>query len=140
MDDRRTDDHKIDSAYALAILFTLGYFALLAALMFTPIPGQNKELMLTLAGILSGAMLGIIKHYYDGSKAAEQVQAANIARSVKSEAVIQDIATAAAPVAAAAVAAATGAPPPPAPAGSIKAENVNVETQSTVVTEKEKTP
>ena len=57
----------------------------------------NREILLTLAGIMSAAQLGIIKYYYDGSKSADKVQSANIARSMKSEAVVQDIAKAAAP-------------------------------------------
>jgi hypothetical protein len=92
MDERRTD--QVDGAYALAILYTLGYFLFLGALMFVPIPDQNKELMLTLAGILSAAQLGIIKYFYDGSKSADKVQTANIARSMKSESVLQSIAAA----------------------------------------------
>lgn len=119
MDERRSD--QADGAYFLAILYTLGYFAFLGGLMFVPIPDQNKELMLTLAGILSAAQLGIVKYFYDGSKSADKVQTANIARSVRSEAVVQEIAKGSAPAAAAsaaattnAVAAATGATPPPA--------------------------
>ncbi len=125
MDDRRLID-PAEGAYALAIMFTVGYFAFLWMLMVYPIPDQNKELMLTLAGILSAAMLGIVKYFYDGSKSADKVQSANIARSVKSEAVVQDIAKATA----------TGTLPP-APTAPIVADQVNVETQSTVVTEKE---
>lgn len=108
MDDRRIVDQlttPLDGAYALAILFTIGYFAFLGTLMFVPIPDQNKELMLTLAGILSGAMIGIVKYFYDGSKSADKVQAANIARSVKSESVVQEIAKTAPVATAAAVAA-----------------------------------
>ncbi len=101
MEERRADDHQADGAYALAIFYTIGYFAFLGVLMFVPIPDQNKELMLTLAGILSAAQLGIIKYFYDGSKSADKVQSANIARSIKSEAVVQDIAKAAPTVAAA---------------------------------------
>lgn len=102
--DRRASNNAADGAYALAILYTLGYFGFLGLLMFVSIPDQNKELMLTLAGILSAAEIGIIKYFYDGSRGADKVQAANVVRSMKSESVLQDIAKAA-PAAVAAVAA-----------------------------------
>jgi hypothetical protein len=89
-EERRTD--QVEGAYALAILYTLGYLAMMGALMVVTIPTENREILLTLAGIMSAAQLGIIKYYYDGSKGAEKLQAANIARSVKSEATIQEIA------------------------------------------------
>ena len=110
---RATDKSKVDGAYGLASLYTIGYLGMLFMLMLYPIPEQNKELLLTLAGIMSAAQLGIIKYYYDGSRGADQVQQANIARSVRSEAVVQDIAKAAPTVAAAVVAAATQPPSPP---------------------------
>lgn len=132
MDDRRLTD-PADGAYALAIMFTVGYFAFLWMLMVYPIPDQNKELMLTLAGILSAAMLGIVKYFYDGSKSSDKVQTANIARSVKSESVVQSIAQSAAPVAAAAVAAAAGAPTPPAPTAPIVADAVKIDAQNVTV-------
>ncbi len=113
MEERRvTDNAKVDGAYGLAILYTIGYLALMGSLLLHEIPASNKELLLTLAGIMSAAQLGIIKYYYDGSKGADKVQAANIARSVKSEAVVQEIAKAAPVTAAAVVAAAAGAPTP----------------------------
>ncbi len=115
IEERRADDHKVDGAYALAILYTIGYLAMMFALMLLEIPVSNREVLLTLVGIMSAAQLGIIKYYYDGSKGADQVQQANIARSVRSEAVVQELAKAAPVTAAAAVAAATGAPTPPAP-------------------------
>ena len=110
---RATDKSKVDGAYGLASLYTIGYLGMLFMLMLYPIPEQNKELLLTLAGIMSAAQLGIIKYYYDGSRGADQVQQANIARSVRSESVVQDIAKAAPTVAAAVVAAATQPPSPP---------------------------
>ena len=82
----------VQGAYALAILYTLGYLGMMGALMFHEIPEANRELLLTLAGIMSAAQLGIIKHYYDGSKISETVQAANIAARSRTDAVIQDIA------------------------------------------------
>ena len=88
--DRRAS--TLDGAYALALLYTLGYLAMMLALMFVNIPENNRELLLTLAGIMSAAQLGIIKHYYDGSKIAETAQVANIGRARAADAVIQGIA------------------------------------------------
>lgn len=124
----------IDGAYALAILYTVGFFGLVFALLFVNIPTNNREILLQLIGILSAAQLGIIKYFYDGSKGAEKVQQANIARSMKSEAVVQDIAKTAPITAAAAVAAATGnaAPIIPIPAS---ADVINVAAQTANVTE-----
>ncbi len=111
MEERRIDDHQADGAYALAILYTIGYLTMMGTLMLVTIPTENREILLTLAGIMSAAQLGIIKYYYDGSKSADKVQSANIARSVKSEAVVQEIAKAA-PTGAAVVVAAANSPPP----------------------------
>ncbi len=109
MIERRVSDQIAEGAYILAIIYTLGFLATIGSLMFMEIPSNNRELLISLVGIMSAAQLGIIKHYYDGSKAADAAQAANIARSSRTEAVVQEIAKAAAPTAAAAVAAATGA-------------------------------
>lgn len=105
--ERRTD--SVEGAYLLAILYTVGYLGMMGALMFFNIPENNRELLLTLVGIMSAAQLGIIKYYYDGSKGADKVQAANMARSVKSEAVVQEIAKTAPTATAAAVAATVAA-------------------------------
>jgi hypothetical protein len=104
MEERRFDQ-QLDGAYGLAILYTIGYLMLIGALMLINIPENNRELLISLVSIMSAAQLGIIKYYYDGSKAADRVQNANIARSVRSEAVVQEIAKTAQPSTAAAVAA-----------------------------------
>lgn len=106
-----TDDSKVEGAYALSILFTMGYLGLLGALMFFEIPANNRELFLTLIGVMSAAELGIVKYYFDGSKGAQVAQQASIARSIKNDAIVQDIAKASPATTAAAVAAATGAVP-----------------------------
>lgn len=88
--DRRTC--ATNGAYVLAILYTVGYLAMMGALMFCEIPTSNRELLMTLAGIMSAAQLGIIKYYYDGSQGAQQAQVANIARSAKTDITLQEIA------------------------------------------------
>lgn len=109
MEERRKE--QFEGQYGLAILYTIGYLALMGTLMLHEIPGSNRELLLTLAGIMSAAQLGIIKYYYDGSKGADTAQVANLARSSRTDAVIQEIAKTAP---AAVAAAATGAPISPA--------------------------
>ncbi len=88
---------QIEGAYALAVLYTLGYLLMVGALMFFEIPQNNRELLIGLVGIMSAAQLGIIKHYYDGSKGQETAQIANIARASRTDAAIQDIAKAVTP-------------------------------------------
>lgn len=90
---RSTDQIQENGAYALAILYTLGYLLMMGALMFVTIPTENREILLTLAGIMSAAQLGIIKYYYDGSKSTDKVQQASIARAVRVDARLQDIAS-----------------------------------------------
>ena len=126
--DRRVPP-QISGAYVLAILYTAGFLCMIGLLMFREIPTANRELLLTLAGIMSAAQLGIIKYFYDGSQGADTVQAANIARSVKSEAVVQEIARAAPSV----VTVPAVAPSPPAQ--PIQAENVSVEANTATLTE-----
>ena len=119
---RQTD--RVEGAYFLAMLYTLGYLLIMAMLMFVEIPTSNREILLTLIGIMSAAQLGIIKYYFDGSKGAERAQVANIERATRSEGVIQEIAKSV-PVAAAVAA---NAP--------IRTENVNVDANNATITEK----
>lgn len=88
---------QMQGAYALAVLYTVGYLAMVGALMFFEIPTNNRELLIGLVGIMSAAQLGIIKHYYDGSKGAENAQIANIARASRTDEVLQEIAKTTAP-------------------------------------------
>jgi len=111
MFDRRIDDTKNEGAYALAILYTVGYLGVVGALMFFEIPAGNKDILLSLFGIMSAAQLGIIKFFFDGSRGAQQAQQANIQRSIRSDTIVQDMAKNAPATAAAAVAAATGVEP-----------------------------
>jgi hypothetical protein len=111
--DRRFNFQPIESSYGLATLYTIGFLGLIFSLLHTEIPSGNRELMLTLVGIMSAAQLAIIKFFYDGSRSADKAQQANIARSVKSEATLQEIAKAVPTIAATVPAAppSTGAAP-----------------------------
>ena len=86
------DRRACDGAYALAVIYTIGYLAMVGLLMFYEIPSNNRELLIGLVGIMSAAQLGIIKHYYDGSKGAETAQIANIARAARTDEALQQIA------------------------------------------------
>lgn len=127
---RGVDLGQCEGAYVLAILYTIGYLGMMAALMVIDIPVDNRELMLTLAGIMSAAQLGIIKFYYDGSQASVKAQAANIVRASRNEGALQEIAKAA-PAMAAAV---PGTPIPP------KVDTMTVESQTTNVTTGDQKP
>jgi len=88
--DRR--ERHVDGAYILAILYTIGYLSIMGALLFVEIPNSNREIFLSLIGIMSAAQLGIIKYYYDGTKAAESTQKAGMASRAQADTVIQEIA------------------------------------------------
>ena len=132
-EERRAVD-QVEGAYVLAILYTVGFLGLIFCLLYIEIPTNNRELLLTLIGIMSAAELGIIKFFYDGSQGAQKAQIANISRAVRTDAVIQEIAKAAPVTAAAAVAAATGNPSP-IPAS---VDTVNVKADTANVTEQPK--
>lgn len=75
--DSRTRDFDLDAGrYALAIVYTLGYLAMVGVLMFFDIPTANREPLLVLIGLMSSIQLGIVKYFYDGTKGAERAQSA----------------------------------------------------------------
>lgn len=65
-----------DGAMILAIIYVLGYFAMVGALFFIDIPTNNKELVLTLAGIMSTVQAAILGYYFGASKQSESLQRA----------------------------------------------------------------
>ncbi len=133
-DDRRvTDIFNWDAPYGLAVLYTVGYLGFMFLLMFNDIPPNNREIILTLVGIMSAAEMGIIKFFYDGSKGAERVQAAGIARAARTDTALQEIAKAAPAVASAAVAAATGGAG--AQTAPTQVDTMNVQADTANVTE-----
>lgn len=99
-----------DGAYLLAILYTVGYLAMIAALFFVEMPSSNREAFLALVGIMSAAQLGIIKYYYDGTKAHDTTARAGIAEKARVSETLQEIAKAV-PAALPIVAAAPPQPP-----------------------------
>ena len=52
---------------ALALLTTLGFFALLALMIFHPIPEMSKETLGIMTGTLGTAWVNIISYYFGSS-------------------------------------------------------------------------
>jgi len=127
MEERRAPLPETSAARdGLAIIYTMGYLAMMYILTQAPVPEANEKLLYTLAGIMSSIQLGVIKYYFDGSKGAEAAQQANIARSARTDSVVAGIASQAPAVAAAVVANAVPnatpvTPAPPLPDGTVPA-------------------
>jgi hypothetical protein len=51
----------------LAVIATLGCFAMLYLLIITPIPGENKDIVLTAVGFVFGGLLSGVGGYYFGA-------------------------------------------------------------------------
>lgn len=54
----------------LAMVYTIGYFALLSFACFKGFPQENKEILNALLGILSAAQLQIMNYYFGSSKSS----------------------------------------------------------------------
>lgn len=93
--DRREGDMPLgDTARILAILYTIGFFAMVFTVMWRGIPEGNKDVVLQLIGILSIIQSGIVAFYFGGSKSASDSQRAGQAGRAAADAAIQDIARA----------------------------------------------
>ena len=125
-DDRRSNDIPWgEPARILAILYTIGYFAIVFMMMSSPLPDGNEASLNQLIGALTIIQTGIIAFYFRGSKADETVQNKIMASKDKTDDALVQIAKAApAPIAAEVPAAL-----PPAAAVdtmNVQAENVEV--------------
>jgi uncharacterized membrane protein YdjX (TVP38/TMEM64 family) len=65
-------------AAALALLYSLGFLALLAVLVLRPIPPENSELLFAASGVLFG-IVNFVAGYYWGSSAGSKAKDATIA-------------------------------------------------------------
>ncbi len=83
-----------DTARILAVLYTVGYFAVILPLIWIDMPDGNKDVVLQLVGILSIIETGIVSFFFGGSKAAEVSLKAGVAGRAKADSAIQDIAKA----------------------------------------------
>ena len=96
-DDRRTGDALRENTGAIiAILYTLGFFSMVGALLFFDVPTDNHDIMLSLAGSMTTIQVGIVGYYFGSSKNAEVSQKAAIAAKEKADTSLQVIAAKAA--------------------------------------------
>lgn len=111
IEDKRVTDIPLgDPARILAILYTIGYFAIVFMMMLRPLPEGNESALNQLIGALTIIQTGIIAFYFRGSKADETTQNKIMAGKEKTDAAILEIAKAA-PAVAPALAAAPEAQP-----------------------------
>ena len=96
----------LDTSRILAILYTLGFFAMVFTMMWRGIPTENKDAINQLIGTLTIIQTGIVAFYFGGSKASEVMQQKLTLGRDKADAAVQEIAKSAPAVAAAVVAAA----------------------------------
>ena len=72
--DRRCSWHDIILAL-LSLAVTGGFFGCLAALMWWTIPEGNREVMLTMTGVLGTAWVGVIGYFFGSSAGSAQKDA-----------------------------------------------------------------
>lgn len=65
------DRRKSDGAIWLGTLVIVGFFILFAGLFYVEIPQANRDVVLTLAGMLGSMVSGVVGYYFGSSKAAE---------------------------------------------------------------------
>jgi len=65
------DRRRADAAIWLGTLVIVGFFATLVGLFTLEIPDANRDLILTLAGMLGGMVTGVTGYYFGASKQAE---------------------------------------------------------------------
>ncbi len=86
----------------LAVLYTLAFMGMVGALFLREIPTSNRDLMLTMAGVMAMGQAAIFGFYFGSSKGAEANQSAISISKERSDSTLQEIAKA--PVVAAAAA------------------------------------
>ena len=96
MEERRAADIPLgDTARILAVLYTLGYFAIVFMMMLRPLPEGNEGSLNQLIGALTIIQTGIIAFYFRGTKTDETVQNKIMASKEKADAALVEIAKAA---------------------------------------------
>ena len=56
----------------LAYLVTMGFFLVIAALIFLKIPTENREVLIQIIGTFGGGWIAIIAYFYGTSAGSEQ--------------------------------------------------------------------
>lgn len=128
-EDRRVDSNGWEPGDYLAFVYTMGFLAMVAGVMYFAIPKDNVQIVNTLVTIMSTIQIGIGKCYYDRAKADISMQKSAAVQQAKASSVLQAIAQAAPSVVT--VPAATGTLPP-AP-GPIVADAVKIDAQNVTV-------
>ena len=96
MEERHAPDIPLgEPARILAILYTIGYFAIVFMMMLRPLPDGNEASLNQLIGALTIIQTGIIAFYFRGSKADETAQNKIMASKEKADAALVEIAKAA---------------------------------------------
>ncbi len=124
---RVTDTPLLDTSRILAILYTLGFFAIVFVMMLRGIPQENADAINQLLGALTIIQTTIVAFFFGGSKGAETMQKQLTVSKDKADSTVQDIAKSAPAVAAAVVAAQV-----PTNGHPIKAADVKEEAQGDV--------
>lgn len=74
-EDRRiTDAACWDATLVLAIIYTLLYAGMVAALILVDVPASNEKTVDMLIGIMSAIQLAIVGRFFGGSKSADDAQ------------------------------------------------------------------
>lgn len=60
---------------ALAVVFVAGFFVLLALMMRTQIPTENRDLLIAMVGTLGGAVMTILTFYFGSSRGSREKDA-----------------------------------------------------------------
>ena len=81
----------VDIVGLLAILYTVGYLAMVGALFFIEIPVSNKEPLLQLFGLMSAIQMALIQFYFGSSKGAENSRTALENSKGKVDEVLQSV-------------------------------------------------
>lgn len=55
----------------LAYLVTAGFFGMLVFMLFKPIPGENRDIVNIMLGVLGSTFGGIVAYYYGSTKGSE---------------------------------------------------------------------
>ncbi len=128
--DRRSGRQVNDGPLLLAVLWTIGFLGVAFLVIIRGVPESSNSVTQQLISIMSMIMAAMAGYFYGASKTNSETATQLAASKNKSDEAIQEIAKSAPTVAAAVVAAASNQPVQP-----IKTDTVNVESETTVVTQ-----
>src|SRR6266850_479526 len=95
--ERRTSDIPLgDTSRILAIMYTIGFMGMAAALLLIDVPKDNQQIITSLVSIMATVQVGIVGYYFGSSKNAEVSQKAGIVARDRAEGSLHEIAAKAA--------------------------------------------